>query len=146
MALNSADVKKLLQDHDLGLLIVRIAIGGAMMAYGVPKFMHGGEYLSKVGESMGYLGLHFAPLFWGFLAALTEVMGGFMILAGFLFRPAAFFLVFTMVVATVAQAHQVVHGAEGKDFVTLAMHPLSYAGIFLGLLFAGPGKWSIQKH
>lgn len=145
MALNSADVKKLLQDHDLGLLIIRVFIGGAMIAYGVPKFMNGGDYLVEVGKSMGYLGIHFAPLFWGFLAALIEVMGGFMILAGFLFRPAAAFLAFTMIVATIAQVHQL-DPAKGKDFVMMAMHPLSYAGVFMGLLFSGPGKWSIQKH
>jgi putative oxidoreductase len=75
MALNSADVKKLFQDHDLGLLIIRFFIGGAMIAYGVPKFMNGGDYLVEVGKSMGYLGIHFAPLLWGFLAALVEVMG-----------------------------------------------------------------------
>lgn len=142
MALNSADVKKLLQDHDLGLLIIRVAIGGAMIAYGVPKFMSGGEYLTKVGESMGYLGIHFAPLFWGFLAALSEVMGGFMILAGFLFRPAAAALAFTMIVATMTQMHNM---TADQTFTTTALHPLSYAGVFLGLLFAGPGKWSIQK-
>ena len=140
MAINSADVKKLLQDHDLGLLIIRIFIGGAMIAYGVPKFMKGGETLTQIGGAMGYLGIHFAPLFWGFLSALTEVMGGFMILAGFLFRPAAAFLAFNMFVATLLLAH------TNPDFVMGAMHPLSLFGIFLGLLFAGPGKWSIQKH
>ncbi len=145
MALNSADVKKLLQDHDLGILIIRIAIGGAMIAYGVPKFMNGGEYLAKVGESMGFLGVRFAPLFWGFLAALAEVMGGFMILAGFLFRPAAAALAFTMFVAAVSQFHAIDVSA-GKTFTATVLHPLSYMGVFLGLLFAGPGKWSIQKH
>jgi hypothetical protein len=68
-----------------------------------------------------------------------------MILMGFLFRPAAALLAFTMIVATVAQAHQL-DPANGKNFVMMALHPLSYAGIMMGLLFAGPGKWSIQKN
>jgi putative oxidoreductase len=139
MALNSSDVKKLFSDPDLGLLVVRIALGAAMIAYGVPKFMHGGATLEEVGSAMKFLGLGFAPLFWGFMDALVEVMGGVMILWGFLFRPAAALLTFTMVVATIYKAH------TGDDFVMNALHPLSYAGIFLGLLFTGPGKWSVQK-
>lgn len=145
MALNSADVKKLLQDHDLGLLIIRLAIGGAMIAYGVPKFMSGSAGLTQVGASMGYLGVHFAPLFWGFLAALAEVMGGFMVLAGFLFRPAAAALAFTMLVACISQWHGM-DASAGKTFEATVLQPLSYMGVFLGLLFAGPGKMSIQKH
>lgn len=139
MALNAADVKKLFQDHDLGLLIIRLVMGAAMIAYGVPKFMNGGEYLTKVGGAMGYVGIHFAPFFWGLLAAIIEVVGGFMILVGALFRPAAFGLMIVMIIATIFQAH------TGKDFISTALHPLTYAGVFLGLLFKGPGKWSIQK-
>jgi putative oxidoreductase len=140
MALSSNDVKKLFSDPDLGLLIVRVILGGAMIAYGVPKFMNGGAMLEQVGTAMKFVGLDFAPVFWGFMAALTEVMGGIMIMWGFLFRPAALFLLFTMVVATLFQAHQ------AGSFVANAVHPLSYAGIFLGLIFTGPGKWSIQKN
>lgn len=140
MALNSADVKKLLQDHDLGLLLIRIAIGAAMIAYGVPKFMGGGTSLENVGMGIQYVGIHGGYLFWGFVAALIEVVGGFMILLGFLFRPAAFFLVLVMIVATLFQGH------TQTDFVAHGLHPLSFAGIFVGLMFAGPGKWSIQKN
>jgi len=140
MALNQADLKKLLQDHDLGLLIIRIAIGGAVMAAGVPKFMGGQATLMQVGEAMGFVGIHFAPLFWGILAALTEVMGGFMILLGFLFRPAAFFLMFVMAVATLMLAH------TSQNFWQDALTPISYFGVFAGLLFAGPGKLSVQKN
>ena len=35
--------------------------------------------------------------------------------------------------------------SAAKDFVANALHPLSYFGVFLGLLFSGPGKWSLQK-
>ena len=140
MALNPTDVKKLLQDHDLGLLFIRIAIGGAMIAYGIPKFMGGTESLAQVGQAMQYVGIHGAPHVWGLLAALVEVVGGLMVLLGFLFRPAAFGLMIVMVVATLYQAH------TGKGFVVSALHPLSFFGVFLGLLFAGPGKWSLQKN
>jgi putative oxidoreductase len=122
-----------------------------MMAYGVSKFLHGAdgkstvETLTSIGKSMDYVGIHFGYLFFGFVSALTEVMGGFMILAGFLFRPAAALLAFNMLIATIFVTHQL-DASQGKTFVQMAMHPLSLMGIFLGLLFAGPGKWSIQKH
>ncbi len=140
MALNQADVKRLLEDHDLGLLLVRIAMGCTMMAHGIPKFMGGQSTLIQVGQAMGYVGIHFAPLMWGILAAIIEVMGGFMILLGFLFRPAAFLLMITMAIATTMLVK------TGADFLQTTITPLSYFGVFLGLLFAGPGKISIQKN
>jgi putative oxidoreductase len=142
MALNPADVKKLLQDHDLGLLFIRIALGGSMMAYGIPKFMGGMDALAQVGQAMQYVGIHGAFHVWGLLAALIEVVGGLMILLGFLFRPAAFALILVMLIATLFQGHT----HQAKDFVANALHPLSYMGVFMGLLFSGPGKWSLQKN
>jgi hypothetical protein len=55
-----------------------------MIAYGVPKFMNGGA-MPPGGTAKEYCRARFAPVFWGFMAALTEVMGGIMIMWGFLF-------------------------------------------------------------
>lgn len=136
MALSASDVKKLFQDDNLGILIIRLVMGAAIIAAGIPKFMNGPDALREVGSAMSYIGVNFAPLTFGFLAALAEIVGGFMIMLGFLFRPAAALLTFVMIMASIATAH------NNPDGIAL---PISYAGVFLGLLFTGPNKFSVQK-
>jgi putative oxidoreductase len=75
------------------------------------------------------------------IAALLEVFGGFAILAGFFTRPVAFILSGMMAVA-----YWMAHVPEGGLF------PLSNGGdaavlfcfIFLYLVFAGAGAWSVD--
>jgi len=131
-------MKKFFQRKDLGLAILRISLGVIMIIHGVPKFLGGQEMLRSVGLAMGYLGIHFWPTFWGFLAAFSEVAGGFFLIIGFLFRPSCFCLLCTMVVAIVYQV------SRGEDFSVLS-HPLTMAAVFFALMFVGPGKYSLQK-
>ena len=75
------------------------------------------------------------------IAAILEVFGGLAILVGFFTRPVAFILSGMMAVA-----YWMAHVPKGGFF------PLSNGGdaavlfcfIFLYLVFAGPGAWSID--
>ena len=72
---------------DYGLLIIRIGIGVMFMLHGYPKLLGGAEMWEKIGGSMGNIGIHFAPTFWGFMASFAEFAGGLCLVVGFLFRP-----------------------------------------------------------
>ena len=85
---------------------------------------------------MGTVGLGFAPAFWGLLAALAEFSGG--LLLGLGFRLAYFGLLVTMAMATV------MHLSKGEDFSAYS-HALESAFVFLGLLLAGPGRYSLDE-
>lgn len=132
-------IEKFLDKPDLGFIIVRVVVGVIFVAAGIGKFLGGSSTLTGVGESMGLIGIDFAPLIWGVLAALVETVGGFLLVIGFLFRGAAFFLFLTMLLATFLKID------GGAEFVSGIGYPLAMAAITCCLMFTGPGKIAVQK-
>src|SRR5437667_463303 len=89
-----------LNNTDRGLLLLRIGIGLNMAIFsGWGKITGGEEMLRQVGSSMPSLGLSFAPLVWGCLAAFAEFFCSILLILGLNFRLATFMLAFTMLVA-----------------------------------------------
>lgn len=122
-----------------GLLLMRIGIGAMfIIVHGYPKLMGGPERWEKVGGSMKNLGINFFPVAWGFLAASTEAIGGLLLILGLFFRPTCLFLIFVMAVAAITNFSK-----AGSLFE--AAHPIEVGLTFVGLLFLGPGKYSIDK-
>lgn len=122
---------------DYGLLIIRIGIGAMFMLHGYPKMLGGTTMWSQIGASMGNIGIHFAPTFWGFMASFAEFVGGLCLVIGFLFRPALAMLIFTMFIATL------MHYKNGDGFGGYS-HALESGAVFLGLFIAGPGKYALK--
>ncbi len=123
----------------LGLLIIRLGVGLIFVFHGWPKLVGGPDVWRGVGSAMGQFGIEFYPVFWGFLAALTEVAGGALVMLGLWFRPAAFLLFGVMVVATFKLI------GDGAAFGPGISHPLKMAIVFLGLIFTGAGAFSLQR-
>lgn len=120
---------------DAGLLILRIGVGALFMYHGYPKLFGGPEKWHGLGQAMSAVGITFLPTVWGFLAAVSEAVGGLLFLIGFAFRPASLFLMVTMIVAGA------MHLKNG-DGLNTASHAIEMAFVFAGLLFTGPGKYS----
>lgn len=125
--------------RDLGLLALRLGVGFFFFyVHGLPKLMAGPELWAKLGGAMGNLGINFAPVFWGFLAASAECLGGLFLMLGLLTRPAAAVLCFNMLVATV------MHLSSG-DGLKGASHAAESLFVFLALLLAGAGRYSADQ-
>ena len=116
----------------IGLILLRVGIGAMFIAHGWPKLFGGPAMWANVGGSMKYLGITFAPTFWGLMAALAETGGGVLLVVGFFVRPASAMMLFTMIVATVS------HLAKGDPFSKWS-HPVESGVVFLALLFLGAG-------
>ena len=127
------------QYRDVGILLLRAGIGVMMVLHGWPKLAGGQQAWEKVGTAMSHLGISFWPVLWGFLAAMSETLGGALLAAGFLTRYAALFLTFTMVVATTMVYH-VAHGAFSEW-----SHPAEIGIICLSLVIIGAGKYSVDR-
>ena len=123
---------------NFGLLIIRLALGIVLIYYGLPALTGGINAWRGLGSSMKYVGIHFWPVVWGLLAALTETFGGFLVVIGLAFRPACLLLVATLVIAALS------HFGKGGNFGD-ASQAIGDASVFAGLLFVGPGKYSIDK-
>lgn len=124
--------------RDFGLLFLRIGLGLMMFFHGLPKLQGGPEMWAKVGGAMALIGIDFLPAFWGFMAAFTETAGGILLIAGFLFRPAALLLSFTMLMAFV------MHFKSGDSFGTWS-HAVELAIVFVSLVLIGPGRFSVDR-
>ena len=120
-----------------GLLVLRIGIGIIFIIHGLPKLMGGVETWTQLGGTMSMVGISFAPAFWGFMAAATEVFGGLFIILGLLHRLTALFLVFTMIIALL------MHVMLGDPF-TIYSNALKALVVFIALVITGPGKYSLD--
>lgn len=123
---------------NFGLLIIRIGLGLMFIYHGFPKLAGGENGWAEIGSSTKYVGITFLPVFWGLMAAIVETFGGFMLILGLAFRPVCLLLIINMVVAALSQLGQN-QGLMG------ASHAIEDAVMFAGLLFVGPGKYSVDK-
>jgi len=115
-----------------------MGLGVMFIMHGYPKLLGGPAMWEGVGGAMGEVGVTFLPLVWGLLAALAETLGGLFFLIGFLFRPAALIMAFTMLVASL-------HHLGNGDGLNGASHAIEIGIVFLGFAFIGPGKYSVDK-
>ncbi|GEO03979.1 hypothetical protein AAE02nite_16430 [Adhaeribacter aerolatus] len=120
-----------------GVLLLRLGIGISFMCHGWPKLAAGPELWEPLGGAMGIWGIHFAPVFWGFIGSLAEFAGGLLLALGLFFRPTCILLVIQMIVATSS------HVSQGQSFSEYS-HALEMAILFFCWLFIGPGKYSLD--
>ena len=121
---------------NLAILVLRIGIGFMFILHGWPKFIGGPEKWIKLGEyGMSALGLHFLPMFWGFMAAFTEFFGGIHLILGLFTRFYSLLLFITMFIATLT------HIPKG---IMDSAHSIELAIVFLSLLLMGGGKYSLD--
>jgi len=123
---------------NFGLLIFRVGLGVLFIYHGLSKLLGGPVKWEKLGAASGFVGIHFLPLFWGFLSAITETFGGVLIIVGLAFRPVCLLMVINLIVAAIFTYR--ISGNFGD-----ATHAIEDAITFTGLFFLGPGSYSVDK-
>ena len=119
---------------------LRLTLGAVMVGHGAQKVLgsFGGPGLEKFIAGTTPFGFMKPAWFWLGAAALSELIGGLLIVLGLLTRVAAFFVACVMVTAVVG-----VHW--GFFFVPRGMeYALSLLGMALALLISGGGMASID--
>ena len=119
--------------NEATLTALRI-VAGLLMAglHGLGKVPPSEKLISGV-ESLGFP----SPYLFAWLAGLAELLGGIFLAIGFLTRPSAFFMAFTMFVAAFGK-----HLADPFDVKELSLLYLVIALIFVT---RGAGKWSVDN-
>jgi len=119
-----------------GLLLMRLMLAIVFIYHGQGKLFGGLDgfagYLSSLGVPM--------PKFAAFMAALSEVGGGLLLLSGLGFRYALWPLVVTMLVASFA-AHPGKFSAQNGGME----YALTLGVMVAGLALIGPGDFTIRK-
>jgi putative oxidoreductase len=127
--------------RDIILLLVRIWLGYRMFTASYSSVT---GILFRPGERAFFIKwfggqLHFPwPLTMAFLAKGSELAGGILVLGGFLTRPAAALIAFTMMIATLT-------ANLGQDWNIDGGFTVSYFLFALILLTEGPGKFSLDQ-
>jgi len=124
--------------RDIGLLILRVGIGAMFIFHGFPKISGGPAMWGKIGTTIGVFGVHFVPVFWGFMSSFAEFFGGIFLIFGFFFRPITMLMTINMIVATS------MHLNNGQG-LGIASHAIEDGILFLSLILIGPGKYSLDE-
>lgn len=118
---------------DIGLLILRVGASILLLTHGVPKFLKligGGEI--EFGNPIGI-----GPAASLFLAVIAEFVCPFLLIVGYKTRWAAIPPAILMIVAAL-----IVHA---EDPFSRKEKALLFLIMFIVILFAGPGKFSLDR-
>lgn len=123
-----------------GHLILRIGLGATSFFFrGIQQVAGGPERYQELGGAMANIGITFAPMFWGFMAVITECVGGLFLMLGLFVRPTCALLVFTMWIAALQ-----IFINQGNIFASRA-HAFELGIAYAALLFLGAGKLSLDR-
>ncbi|MFV0337821.1 MAG: DoxX family protein [Chthoniobacterales bacterium] len=118
---------------DLGLLILRLAVGGLMLPHGIAKLIKGLDGMKGMLASKGL------PEIMAYGVYLGEIVAPILIIIGFATRPAALLLAFTMLMA-ISLAHSSEIFTLGQTGGLAIELPFFYLLASLALFFTGSGK------
>ena len=123
---------------NFGLFVMRAGLGVMMFMHGIHKLTDGPAEWETLGRNMGHLHIHFMPVFWGFMCAITETIGGLFCVLGLWFRLVSILMVINFIVASLT----IISGGAG---IMKASEAIELAFVFFGLIFLGAGEWSVDK-
>lgn len=124
--------------HDLGKLILRVALGVLVLLHGIAKLTGGLSHITGMVEKAGLPG----PLAYGVLVG--EVVGPLLVILGFHARIGAALIAVNMLFA-IGLAHM----GELATLTATGGWALELQGMFLAAALAlacfGPGRWSVNQ-
>jgi putative oxidoreductase len=125
-----------------GAFFLRLVLGVAMISHSYNKVipaggLHGGNAFTAVEHYSRYVASLGLPYWMGIVSALSEFVGGILILLGLLTRFAAFLITINMAVAVAMVTRH--HGYAGSEYA------LALMVIALMLFFYGAGACALDR-
>lgn len=128
----------MLENTDLGKLILRLCLGALILFHGIAKLMHGIDGIE------GMISGHGLPGFLAYGVYVGEVIAPLMILVGYQTRIGAIFIVINMLVAFI-----LVHMGQLLSLGSSGGWALELQGMYLfgalALVFLGPGRYKLHS-
>jgi putative oxidoreductase len=123
--------------REAGLLLIRVSLGLLFILYTAPALIGGPRAWAHFGAGAGHFGLHSHFQIWGFLGSLLGCLGGALLIFGLFFRIGVL-LVFVLALGYAIAVY------TGTGF-RAALPSIELCFVLAGMLFIGPGKYSVDK-
>ena len=123
--------------RESGLLLIRVALGVLFIILAGPVLLSGSEW-AAFGSAARNVGLSSNFQFWGFLGALAGCVGGTLMIFGLFFRPGLLLVLAITIIHTLG-------AIDRSGTLRPALGAIELCLILIGLLFVGPGKYSVDK-
>ncbi len=124
--------------REAGLLLMRVALGVLFVVLTAPVLLSGPSRWGSFGSGIRSVGLASNYQFWGFLGALAGCVGAVLMIFGLFFRPGVLLVLAITLVHTVG-------AFDGGGTVRGNLAAIELCAMLVGLLFVGPGKYSVDK-
>lgn len=123
--------------REAGLLLIRVSLGLLFILYTAPVLIGGPKVWAHFGAGATQFGLHSHFQLWGFLGSLLGCLGGALMIFGLFFRIGVLLVLLLAVGYAIAVY-------DGTGF-RAALPSIEMCFVLAGLLFVGPGKYSVDK-
>ncbi|MDQ8203124.1 DoxX family membrane protein [Pelagicoccus sp. SDUM812003] len=122
-----------------GVLVLRLGAGALVAFHGFPMLLGGADAWTEVGSGAAIARLPESLfLVAGLAACIIQVFGGLLLALGLFTRGAALFL-------TIVSAFALANVIQSGDFHLTFFAHLQVTLLFFGLLFIGPGRFSLDR-
>lgn len=121
---------------DVGLLIMRLGLAAVLLWHSVPKLIGGAPAWKSVGTTMDFINLGLPVSFTGLLSLALETLCSIGLIFGYLFRFSSSVLFVLLLLYS--------FNYFNVAYKTLMMWSLALTSVFLGLVFTGPGRYSLS--
>jgi putative oxidoreductase len=128
-----------LSNTDLGLLLLRLSVGGLMLPHGIHKLINGTAGITRMLIAKGF------PEIMAHGVIIGEVIAPILIIIGFFTRPAAAVLAFTMVMSIYLAFGWAGFELNQHGGITVELNLMYLLGA-LALMFTGAGRYAVSKN
>ncbi len=126
------------KNNDLGLLILRLSVGGLMLLHGISKLIHGAGFIEQVVEGAGL------PTFISYGVYVGEVLMPLLIILGIATRGAALIFAFNCLVAALLVHSNQIFSLNEQGGWNVELLGLFFFGAIV-LIFTGGGKYAVSN-
>lgn len=123
--------------REAGLLLIRVSLGLLFILYTAPVLIGGPTAWAHFGAGARNWGLTSHFQLWGFVGSLFGCLGGVLMIFGLFFR------IGVLLVLVLAIGHAI--AVEKGPGFRAALPSIEMCFVLAGILFVGPGKYSVDK-
>ena len=123
------------RQSNFGLLIMRLGLAAVLLFHALPKLVAGSHSWQSVGTTLAFINMGLPEAILGFVMLLLEALGAISLMFGYFFRIACIILliIFSLYFFNYFRI----------GYQTLMLWSAGLAAVFFGLIYVGPGRYSI---